>query len=441
MSEDIKLIEDPEDIHLNENREIQQILGDPPGWILRWGISLVFLTVGVLMTLSWLIKYPDIISVPFILTTENPPIEVFTRTNGKIKVLSAKPQQEVEAGDLLAVIENPAVLRDVETLERFLHNADRGMRSLLKLKFPKDLNIGMIQPALSQFVKDLEELRYVYYQNNTVRQVAALDEQINRLKSLNESLETQKATLAEVVGLALKNFERHEELLRKKVASVLEVETAQASYLQSKQRLENMSTEIINNQLRIEQLSLDIIQIKQGQKDQQFPRYFAVQEDLQRLKNTIEQWKEAYLIFAPISGVIEMDKVWSPNQYLQASEALLTIVPENVSNVIKSKAFLPFAGAGKVIAGETPANLRFNAYPFKEFGIMRSQVSYIAEVPQEEGYPVEFIIPQDLRTTYDKAIPFRQGMQGSARLVTKDRRILERIFDRILSARKNADSQ
>lgn len=441
MSEDIKLIEDPEDIHLNENREIQQILGDPPGWILRWGISLVFLTVGVLAVLSWLIKFPDIISVPFVLTTENPPIEVFTRTNGKIKVLSAKPKQVVAAGDLLAVIENPADFKDVETLERFLNNADRGMRSLLKLKFPKDLDLGIIQPVLAQFMKDLEELRYVYYQNNTVRQVAALDEQISRLRSLNESLETQKATLAKVVALSLKNFERHRELLDKQVTSEMEVEAAEGTYLQSKQRLENMSTEIINNQLRIEQLSLEIIQIKQGQKDQQFPRYFAVQEDLQKLKNTIEQWKETYLIYAPISGTVEMDKVWSPNQYLQASEVLLTIVPENVSNVIKSKAFLPFAGAGKVIVGETPANLRFNAYPFKEFGIIRSEVTYIAEVPQPEGYPIEFAIPQNLRTTYDKDIPFRQGMQGSARLVTKDRRILERIFERILSATKNADSK
>lgn len=443
MSEDIKLIEDPEDIHLNENREIQQILGDPPGWILRWGILLVFMAVAVLILLSWLIKFPDVITVPFVLTTENPPIEVVARTNGKIKTLPVEPKTRIKQGDLLAIMENTADKDDVLLLEKEISSIGQNpsLQNLLDTKFSKKMNIGTIQPAFAQFSKSLEELRYVFYQNNSLQQIAALEGQINQLRSLNQSLENQKKTLGDVVDLAQQNLKRNEELFTKKVASQLEVENANTELLRSRQQLENMNAEIINNQLRIEQLSYNIIQIKQVQKDQQFPKYFIVQEDLQRLKNEIEQWKERFLIFAPISGQVEMDATLSVNQYLNESDVVLTIVPDNASNTIKSKGFLPFDGAGKVFANKTPANLRFNAYPFKEFGIIRTKVSTIAEVPQPQGYLVEFEIPKPLITTYDREIPFRQGMQGSARLVTKDRRILERIFDRIISARKNADAR
>ena len=37
------LIHKPEDIQLNDQNEIDQILGNPPNWLLRWGIRLNFL--------------------------------------------------------------------------------------------------------------------------------------------------------------------------------------------------------------------------------------------------------------------------------------------------------------------------------------------------------------------------------------------------------------
>ncbi len=440
--EDIKLIEDPEDIQLNEDREIQQILGDPPGWILRWGISLVFLTVMVLLIMGWVIKYPDVISVPFILTTENPPIEVFSRTAGKIKTLKTQAQDQVKAGDLLAIIENPADLNAILALEKVIIpiNADPSLEKLLKAKLPENGNLGTLQPVYANLSKSLDELRYEVYQNNTLQQLSALEKQIEEIKSLNQSLEKQKSILMQVVDLEESNFVRNQETFKEKLTSKEALETAHSNFLQRKQSLESLNSEVINNRLRVEQLSLNKMQMRQGQKDEQFPRYFSAQENLRGLKSEIEKWKENFLISAPISGTVEMDKVWTASQFLNINEELLTIVPDNVSNIVRSQSFLPYDGAGKVVAGETPANLRLNAYPFKEFGIIRSQVKSIAEVPQQEGYLMEFEMPQPLITSYDKEIPFRQGMQGSARLVTKDRRILERVFDQIISALKNSDS-
>lgn len=442
MSDEMPLIEDPADIDLNETQDIQQILGDPPGWILRWGISLVFIVVAVLMLLSYLVKYPDIVVAPMELTTQDPPIEVFTRSSGKINELLVKPQQQVQAGDLLAIMENPAKTQDVLMLEKFMdQEAERlTLRKIRRLKLPEDLELGALQSAFSLLSQDLEELRYLSRSSPVAKKLAALEEQIEQLNSLNASLEQQKTTLTQVVALASQNYERQQELLAKGVASVLEVEQSETAYLQSKQNLENKQTEVINNQVRIEQLSLEMIQTVQSQDNQKFPKYFKVQEDWQALKSEIKNWKQIYLIEAPIAGVIQMNQVWSAQQFLNAAELLLTIVPENASNVIECKGFLPFIGSGKVKEGMS-ANLRFNAFPFQEFGAVRSQVKSIAAVPQTEGYRIELDLPQPLLTTYGKTIPFRQRMQGVAHIVTEDRRISDRIFDKIISAIKNRDSE
>ena len=55
-----------------------------------------------------------------------------------------------------------------------------------------------------------------------------------------------------------------------------------------------------------------------------------------------------------------------------------------------------------------------------------------------ENYLLEIALPDSLVTTYDKLIPFRQEMQGTANIITEDRRVLERIFDRVNNILKNS---
>ena len=440
--EDIKQIEAPQDIHLNESRDIQQILGDPPGWILRWGISLVFVAVAVLMLLSYLIKYPDVVTAPVSLTTQTPPIRVITRTSGKISQLLVEPKQAVKAGQLLAIMENPADPEDVQRLESFMEREgeELTLRQLRKMELPEALELGALQNTFSQLSQDLEELRYLSRSSPVNKTTTALEDQIEELRALNTSLASQKQTLRQVTDLAKQRFERQKKLYLQKLVSAQEVETSEAEYLQNKQQIETKETEIINNKVRKQQLSLEIIQTVEVRRDQRFPKLYQVQEDWQQLRSELKNWQQIYLIEAPIEGTVEMNRVWSANQFLNTAEELLTIVPADASNVIQCKGFLPFVGSFKLAVGMT-ANLRCAAVPCQEFGAVRSRVRSIADVPQNEGYLIELELPQPLVTTYDKAIPFRQEMQAVAMIVTEDRRISDRIFDKILSALKNRNSE
>ena len=92
--------------------EVQEILSHIPNGLIRWGITMIFLAIILILVVSWLIKYPDIISSRISITTEHPPIPMIARSTGKLILLVAK-EAYVEAGQDLAVIENPA---DVEAV-------------------------------------------------------------------------------------------------------------------------------------------------------------------------------------------------------------------------------------------------------------------------------------------------------------------------------------
>ena len=81
--------------------------------------------------------------------------------------------------------------------------------------------------------------------------------------------------------------------------------------------------------------------------------------------------------------------------------------------------------------------IRLDGFPYQEFGSIPATVKDISNVPQGVTYQIELEVPGTLVTTYNKTIPFRQEMQGTANIITEDRRILERIFDRIWSMLNN----
>ena len=130
------LIQKPEDIHLNEREEIRQMIGQPPSWLLNYGITAVACVVIILLALSYFIKYPDIVTCKVTLTTENPPIRNLSKTSGRVSDILIKNNDTVNAGQILAVMENTADWRDVLTLEKQINNSSSRFRfSSLQFSF------------------------------------------------------------------------------------------------------------------------------------------------------------------------------------------------------------------------------------------------------------------------------------------------------------------
>jgi multidrug efflux pump subunit AcrA (membrane-fusion protein) len=102
------------------SEEVQDILTKMPHGIIRWG-SLVFLLIlCALFFISWMIKYPDIVTTEVFITTEIPPEKILARTTGKIEAILMQDKSQVQANSPIAIIENAASFRDVLLLKSIL---------------------------------------------------------------------------------------------------------------------------------------------------------------------------------------------------------------------------------------------------------------------------------------------------------------------------------
>ena len=88
--------------------EVQEILTRPPHALVRWGITAFFSVLALFFIGGCFFKYPDVVSAQITVTTEHPPVWIVARGSGKIKEVYGKDRERIEAGKIIAVLENPA---------------------------------------------------------------------------------------------------------------------------------------------------------------------------------------------------------------------------------------------------------------------------------------------------------------------------------------------
>jgi multidrug resistance efflux pump len=425
------LSEKPEDIALNERQEILQFIGRPPSLFLRFGITAVACVVALLLALSYFIKYPDIVVAKVVLTTENPPIHVLAKTGGRVSQILIKNNETVKTGQRLAVMDNTANWHDVLLLDKNLKE-----KGPLSINLPTQLNVGVLQNNYSTLCQNLKDYRYFLERNGVLQKINFLTEQITSLKALNDNLLTQKATQTKEFELAEKDLSRQKQLHTEGVISDAEFEKFNTQYFQQRRQIEASDAATINNAMQIQQHQSQISDLSQSKNDNQNTKELTVLEDIRRLKSAIDEWKQTYILTAPIAGKITLSKIWSNQQNIATGEEFLTIVPTESQNQVVCKAILPIAQSGKVKTGLN-TTIRLDAFPYQQYGILRGSVGNIALVPQKEDYQLDIKLNTDLTTSYGKTLNFRQEMQGFANIITEDRRVVERILDRFRDLMRN----
>ncbi|NLB92076.1 MAG: HlyD family efflux transporter periplasmic adaptor subunit [Bacteroidales bacterium] len=92
--------------------EIQELLGVPPRWIIRNGIAILLMVVLVLVSGSFIFRYPELVYGRITLLSENLPVQVAANSNGQIQALFAEENQQVQAGEIIGVIKSSVNFED-----------------------------------------------------------------------------------------------------------------------------------------------------------------------------------------------------------------------------------------------------------------------------------------------------------------------------------------
>jgi hypothetical protein len=94
------------------SEEVQEIISHMPSGLIRWGIGLIFFLFVVLLGISWFVKYPDVIKAKVIVTTNPAPVNLVSRSAGKILLLK-KDNEAVTKNEVIALIQNNASITDI----------------------------------------------------------------------------------------------------------------------------------------------------------------------------------------------------------------------------------------------------------------------------------------------------------------------------------------
>ena len=411
---------------------VQEVMGKVPPWIVRWGITLLFVIVFVLLVGSFFFKYPDVITAEMTLTGRYPVAQSVARASGKISKLYVSDGQEVKEGDWLAVIENPAKTEDVIILKQSLPlgslppNPLKGGLSERLAPPSGGWGVGDLQPSYTSYLSALHDYENYYALNYYPKKIAATQEQIRKYKQYRQNQERQVQVVKAQFELARQQYERDSLLFVRGVISPSEHETARSTMLQSRYSLESgyASLETLGIQIGDMETNLLDLELQQAEKETVINQNYRT--SMEQLRNAINSWELTYCLSAPIEGKVTFTKYWNENQVITSGESVFTIVPDEKEQLM-GKAQLPIARSGKVKTGQRVI-IRFNNFPDQEFGIVNGIVNSISLVPLENFYQVEIGLPDGLRTNYGKMLPVTHEMKASAEIVTEDLRLIERFF-------------
>jgi HlyD family secretion protein len=422
----------PENIELR-SESVQEILGRPPRWIVSWGISVIFIIVVGLIVGSYFFKYPDIITATITVTTENLPAGVMAKTTGRIDTLFVREKQKVQQGNLLAVIENPALLSDVLEVKQSLlgfHISD----TINYQSISKKLQLGDVQQNYFAFLKAHEDYQYFIQTDYHRKKIAVIEKQIKTQREILQKSKNQLNLSQQQLAAAYKIFTMDSALYAKNALSTAEYQNARNAYLQQLQSFESTKLSIDNQNMSILQFEQTIFDLEQQRNEQLNNLQIALTGAYNQLQTQIKNWEQTYLIVSPIDGIVTLTKYWQKNQNVNAGEVLLTVVPNDETEIV-GKILLPPKGAGKVKEGQM-VNVKFDNFPYMEFGMVRVQIKNISLVPVDVGdnqkaYMLEVVFPDKLKTNYGKELTFSQEMTGSAEIITEDLRLLDRFLNPI----------
>ena len=416
--------------------EAQSILGRAPSWVVRWGITVVFLIFVGIIVGCYFIKYPDTIEAPAVITTVNPPSDLVARYDGRIDTLCVKDKELVERGEPIAVLER---------LSEHLLAADTLAPAALAASpwLDGEYALGELQSAFAEFQSRCRDYRHYLATDNIARKKELLREQIAKNREYYAKLERQRSLLLQDLDYGRRTLERDSLLLAEAVISAADYETTAQNYLSKQNTKAGFDATLTSTELQIIQSEQQLVELTLQQENETAEYERTLEQSRQQLAAQIAQWRQQYVLEAPVAGRVTLVNYWSENQHVAVGDKLASIVPDGATEVIGSLQ-VPSAGFGKVKVGQG-VNVKLNGYPYMEFGVLRGRIRSLSAVPEQIqtqsgttiAYTAEVVFPDGMTTSYKRELPMIQRMDGTAEIVTEDMRLIERFIQPVVSLFKN----
>jgi multidrug resistance efflux pump len=421
------------------SEEITDIVERMPMAFGRWVAVAVVIFTALLLLFGWLIKYPDTVTGQIKINSSTASVKLVANASGNIHSMPFQPQDNVKRGDYIAVVENPAVTEDVRLVADLMDefNPNGNIAGSFQIPFPENVSMGDLNSKYFAFLSALKDQRDYWKDNVFETRRAGLAENIEWGKTLQGESEKLLKITQEKLDISRKWMDKYASMNRDEIITYeLELDKSRNELLANRQEEQNLRKEIASVKMQIadNQNKLNQLDVEQKEKERQLQMNLLA--SYQELNDNIKAWEQKFVFKAPFDGKVEYLKFLSEKQFVQAGEEIFGIVPEE--NNVFGQVLLPAAGAGKV-EKDSRVTVKLDNYPYMEYGSVDGRVNSISLLSQPqkagegviEAYLIVIDFSAGLTTNYGKQLDFRYEISGTADIIVKERRLIERLFDNL----------
>lgn len=426
------------------SEEAQEILGKIPSWIIRWGITLIFLIFLSIIIGCCFIKYPERVNGMVTMTTKNSPIDVVSKSSGDLEQILVSNGDSINSNVILGVMHSNANYKDILYVERnIMQITDTALNLAVFDDWIYELyDLGDLQSEWTSFSSACLKYRD-YIERAVIKQKKGLlEQQIGKQTEYYTQMKNQADILKEDLKFEEKGYRRDSSLFIHRAMSETEYEESARKLLQTRNNVVSFEAQMTSTELSILQNRQQIIELSIQQDDEILAMEQDINSSKEKLLALIKDWKISNLLVSPIDGTISFVRKWDEGQFINAGETFLAVIPNKDCKVI-GIVKIPQENFGKVKSGQK-VNVRLNGYPYMEYGLLTGIVGYLSSVPEEAvdqqsspQYTAEIVFPNGMKTSYGKKLRLIQKMNGTAEIITEERSLMMRLIDPIVTLLKS----
>lgn len=414
--------------------EVQDIIDRMPTHWTGWVAGIVSLVVFILMALGVIIRYPDTLTGQISITGQAAPVRMVAHASGQLHLVIAN-QTEVKQGVCIGYIDNGACYGDILSVDSLCRISIHPQDTLL---LPEDLQLGALSAAYNDFC-----LSYRQYDRLCQSEVYAnmrntlLSQQEVARNVLSNLLEEQ-LLCEHILNSQLKQYETDSILFVNGVLSDEALTNERNSIRSLRQSYIEKNSARLMKQAEIQSIDIELAKITIEDNNARNTAFDALAAKYNLLCSELQRWKDEYLFLSPIDGRVEYLGFWRENAFVSAGAEVFSVSPDD--DTIVGELLITANGAGKVEIGQS-VNVKLLDYPSTEYGFLKGRVESLSYMTHKEEfsqgvadtYCLTVSFPDGARTNYGQILPLSNEAKGVGEVITRRRRLIQRLFDNLKS--------
>ena len=293
------------------SEEAQEIMGRAPSWVVRWGITVIFVILALIVLGCYIIKYPQTVTAPISITTVNaPPTSRPVTTDCSTAYVSATGRTSVPVSLSLCSRHRPTTTTSGRW-KKISPPPIRRKHSPRPTGCPTDMFWATCKPRGRSSPPAASIFRHYLATDLIGTKKRLLAAQIAKNKRYYAQLEAQGKLLDKDLAMGQRTLERDSLLFSQSVISAADYETSVQNYLAKQNSKAGFDATLTSTELSILQTEQQLVELAVQRENEVAEYERTIGQLRQQLLAAIAQWKEQYAVIAPMDGIVSLQGYWS----------------------------------------------------------------------------------------------------------------------------------